>query len=142
MSTRSKIGILNQDGTVSAIYCHFDGYLEHNGKILNESYTEEGKVRELIGLGDLSCLGKEIGEPQDFNSPRDRDWCLAYGRDRGEDNTEADIYKDKKEFIDSLDGSWAEYAYLFTENGWEVLDNHSRPKVFRNLKEELKLIVN
>ena len=57
MSTRSNIGILNEDGTVNYIYCHFDGYLEHNGDILNEHYTTESKVRMLIGLGDLSMLG-------------------------------------------------------------------------------------
>jgi hypothetical protein len=39
-------------------------------KILNENYTTEDKVRELIGLGDLSILGPEIGEQQDFNSSR------------------------------------------------------------------------
>jgi hypothetical protein len=26
MSTRSRIGIENQDGTTTSIYCHFDGY--------------------------------------------------------------------------------------------------------------------
>lgn len=25
MSTRSNIGVLNNDGTVTAIYCHWDG---------------------------------------------------------------------------------------------------------------------
>ena len=54
MGTRSTIGVLNTDGSVTAVYCHWDGYPEHNGKILMENYTTEEKVRELIGLGSIS----------------------------------------------------------------------------------------
>jgi len=36
MATRSNIAIENQDGTVSAIYCHFDGYIDGVGEILYE----------------------------------------------------------------------------------------------------------
>ena len=117
MATRSHIGILNQDGTVDYIYCHFDGYLEHNGSILNEHYTTEGQVRELIGLGDISSLGKEIGEKQDFNARANKDWCLVYGRDRGEDGTEAN----KCSYVDYTKEHFEEYTYLFTPGkGWEV----------------------
>jgi len=116
MATRSNIGILNQDGTVTYIYCHFDGYLEHNGAVLNEYYTTEGKVRMLMGLGDLSVLGEDIGEKQDFNN-RVKGTCLAYGRDRGETDVEARTipYSDyTKEYFE-------EYVYLFTPGkGWEV----------------------
>ena len=117
MSTRSNIGILNEDGTVDYIYCHFDGYPEHNGKILNEHYTTEEKVRELIGLGDLSILAPELGEKQDFNGPRNKNWCLVYGRDRGESNTEAS----KCSYVDYTKEHFEEYVYLFTPGkGWEV----------------------
>ena len=116
MSTRSNIGILNQDGTVDYIYCHFDGYVEHNGQILNEHYTTEGKVRQLIALGDLSVLGEIIGEKQDFNN-RTKGSCLAYGRDRGEDNTEAS----KCSYVDYTKEHFEEYVYLFTPGkGWQV----------------------
>lgn len=118
MSTRSNIGILNADQTVTYIYCHFDGYLEHNGAILNEHYNTEDKVRELIGLGDLNCLGEEIGEKQDFDQyPRvNKTWCLAYGRDRGESNTKAHTIPYNKYSKDQFE----EYVYLFTPGkGWE-----------------------
>ena len=39
MGTRSKIGILRRDGTVDHIYCHWDGYPEHNGVILFNDYS-------------------------------------------------------------------------------------------------------
>ena len=117
MATRSNIGILNSDGTVDYIYCHFDGYLENNGKLLNEFYNMDGKIRALIALGDISSLGKEIGEEQDFNAPRNRDWCLVYGRDRGENDTEAR----KCSYVDYTKEYFEEYVYLFTPGkGWEV----------------------
>jgi len=36
MPARSMIGIVNEDKTVTAIYCHFDGYPNHNGKVKRE----------------------------------------------------------------------------------------------------------
>ena len=38
MSTRSRIAIKQNDGTYKSIYCHSDGYLEHNGYILYNYY--------------------------------------------------------------------------------------------------------
>jgi hypothetical protein len=117
MSTRSRIAIEKQDGTVDSIYCHFDGYLEHNGKVLNEHYTDEASIWGLIALGDLSILGPEIGEQQDFNGPRNKQWCLAYGRDRGETGVEAR----KCSYVDYTKEHFEEYVYLFTPGkGWEV----------------------
>ena len=91
MATRSYIGKLNPDNTVSYIYCHHDGYPEHNGVILQEHYSTPFKVDQLLALGDLSVLAEEIGDKQDFNDyvNRNRNWCLAYGRDRGEINVSA-----------------------------------------------------
>ena len=33
MGTRSRIGVMHGD-KVKSVYCHWDGYLEHNGQIL------------------------------------------------------------------------------------------------------------
>ncbi len=32
MATRSNIGIVNDNGSVTGIYCHWDGYPEHKRK--------------------------------------------------------------------------------------------------------------
>ena len=56
MATRSRIAIENEDGTVTSIYCHWDGYVDHNGMILQEHYNERSKVEALIALGDISYL--------------------------------------------------------------------------------------
>lgn len=50
MSTRSRIGILNADGSIDSIYCHCDGYLSYNGDILMHHYDTEDKVRALLKL--------------------------------------------------------------------------------------------
>jgi hypothetical protein len=88
MGTRSSIAIKTEDG-IKAIYCHWDGYVDHNGKILKEFYNTKDKVNELIALGDLSSLRQEPGEAHDFDRGDDSlgltdNWCMAYGRDRGE----------------------------------------------------------
>lgn len=63
MGTRSIIAMVDNDGlltTVSAISCHYNGYPEHNGAILSRDYTNPNKVRKLISLGNLDCLGSKI----------------------------------------------------------------------------------
>lgn len=85
MATRSFIA-KEVDGGFVGIYCHWDGYPEHNGKILAEHYTSSTKVTDLIALGDLSILGPELGDEtthESFSNPTDG-YCLAYHRDRGE----------------------------------------------------------
>ena len=117
MGTRSTIAIENADGTVTGIYCHWDGYLSHNGRILPENYTTEAAVRELIALGDLSSLGETVGAKTDFSNPADGQ-CVAYGRDRGETGVDAKT-------CDNWDALLAdfgqEFDYLFTPGkGWAV----------------------
>ena len=120
MATRSNIGILNPDNTVSYIYCHYDGYLEHNGSILNDHYTTEGKVRALIALGDLSILGEDIGEQQDFDS-RVKGCCLAYGRDRGETNVD----KKNSGYDELITDRNVDYVYVFDGDYWECHNTHN-----------------
>ena len=113
MGTRSTIAIQNTDGTVTGIYCHWDGYLSHNGRILAENYTDEASVRELIALGDLSSLGETVGSKHDFDNAPDGE-CNAYGRDRGEKNVSAET-RNRWEDFDQ------EFNYLFVPGtGWRV----------------------
>ena len=64
MGTRSMIGMVEADGSVSAIYCNWDGYLSHNGNLLDKHYDSDVKVAELLALGDLSTLGATPQEPE------------------------------------------------------------------------------
>ena len=117
MGTRSTIAIQNANGTVTGIYCHWDGYVEHNGKILNENYTTEAQVRELIALGDLSSLGETVGAKTDFNNAA-KGQCVAYGRDRGETGVDAVTFDSHADLIEQMG---QEYDYLFVPGmGWSV----------------------
>lgn len=117
MGTRSRIAVANADGTFTSIYCHWDGYPEHNGRILHEHYGDEAKVQSLMALGNLSSLGPSLGEKHDFDADGTEDVCTAYGRDRGEQATgaatSADLAALKSltkecggEFLYVFDGTW------------------------------------
>lgn len=126
MATRSYIGIRNSDASVDYIYCHFDGYPDGVGQTLVEHYTDMNKVNELMKLGDLSCLGAEIGEKQDFDdiSTHKENWCLAYGRDRGESNVSVKT-GDYKELIGDQN---VDYVYIFDGDYWECFDTYNPEK--------------
>jgi len=119
MATRSLIGKLNSDNTVNYIYCHWDGYVDHNGAILQEHYNTPEKVDTLLALGDLSSLGNKIGEKHDFDSKLNGDWCTAYGRDRGE--TGVSVKTTTRRLYPKNTNPYVDFVYLYTEDGvWEV----------------------
>ena len=60
MSTRSHIGIWNEDGSLDVIYCHWDGYPSYNGALLLHHYQAPEKIRELIAPGDISSLAESV----------------------------------------------------------------------------------
>ena len=86
MSTNSSITIKNTNGSTRSIYCHWDGYPDHVGKLLNEYYNSSEKVNALIDLGAISVLGESIECPaaHSFDSPVSG-YTIAYHRDRGEE---------------------------------------------------------
>lgn len=131
MSTNSKIGILNDDGTVTAIRCHWYGYLPYCGRMLHEHYTDEKKVRELVSLGYLSSLGPEIGVKYDEPAFRElsmsvmsarcvelresvRKQCTFYGRDMKRPEYKAVTYDSIGEFL--LNGE--SHNYVFVKGVW------------------------
>lgn len=121
MGTRARIGILEPDGSVTSIYSHWDGYVSHHGPILRDHYKTEAKVRALMALGDISKLDVEIGEKHNFdNAPRGV--CNAYGRDRGEEDTEA-----RRESYDTFTGHHS-YSYLFdpAKAAWSLARTDTR----------------
>jgi len=60
MGTRSTIAIEFADSSVSQVYCHWDGYLANNGKILAAHYMDPFKVRALVDLGGFSSLEETV----------------------------------------------------------------------------------
>ena len=121
MATRSTIALEFADGTVQQVYCHWDGYLDHNGKILQEHYTNPFKLRDLIDLGDISSLGECVGEKHPFSrldvemSAEQFDdqygtMTTFYMRDRGESGCYARKYKNFQEY--QREAQREEYDYI------------------------------
>ena len=46
------------------------------------------------------------------------EWCLAYGRDRGEKETAKRTYATEDELMAEAGKGWAAYIYLFAEGRW------------------------
>ena len=103
MSTNSRIGIKRLDGTEKYIYCHWDGYIEHNGLLLQLCYDTPEKIEKLLALGNISVLAEylETDKEHSFDNPCPN-VVVAYHRDRGEELA----------FWDSKQ----EYNYTFDEN--------------------------
>lgn len=129
MSTRSNIGIKRKNGNVEVVYCHNDGYLSYNGKMLLDNYQDLDKINSLIDLGDMSYLKEDIES------------TFFYGRDRGEEDTDKRIYDNLKDYLNKVDSLFIEYVYLFDEvkNKWEYtesyFDNASQKYCYTDFKE-------
>jgi hypothetical protein len=126
MATRSNIGIVNDDGSVTGIYCHWDGYPENNGKLLLKHYNTTAIVYELMDLGNLSYLAENLycdDNNHSFNNPADK-VCVAYGRDRGEKNADSKSFTNISEFEKFAGNSWSDYQYLFNNGKWQYR-NHN-----------------
>jgi hypothetical protein len=111
MSTRSRIGIELQNGSIVSAYCHWDGYPEFNGVKLVEHFNSYDAATALIDGGDISSLWTDKGWDQQ-GLPEDG---TLYYADRGEDcppRLDADLC----EYL--LPAGSEEYAYLFTNGEW------------------------
>ena len=121
MATRSIIAKLDDKG-VQAIYCHSDGYLSNNGKILDLYYTDntdeqdaKDKVNELLAGGDISSLKDTIED------------TIFYMRDRGESNKEATTLKDESALLEfAFESCDAEVVYMYAYGAWYVYDNSDK----------------
>lgn len=114
MATTSSISLENPDHTVTSIYCHWDGYIEYNGKILLEHYTDYSIVNRLLQGGDLSSLKNTI------------DSCEYYDRS----HPAPSIFANFEQFNAGLVAREYDYVYK-QDHKWYVRRN------FRNNKWEL-----
>jgi len=139
MGTRSRIGVMHGDN-VKSVYCHWDGYLEHNGAILQEHY-DSAKANNLVALGDLSSLKPEIGIQHAFGyhgteiSAEDYEtqfgnMCTFYGRDRGEKGTEWKTHTNFVDFFAEVEGSWCEWYYIMRDGVWYVGNRYETDEKF------------
>ena len=119
MGTRSAIGVMHGD-KAKVVYCHWDGYLDHNGRILLEHY-DSAKANHLVALGGMSSLKPNVEIPEgvehSFEKPAEG-ITVFYGRDRGETGNEFQVSFSDKELFEQFD--WCEYFYVMKDGVWYV----------------------
>jgi len=103
MGTRSTIAI-EKDGKVKAMYCHYDGYLAYNGKMLFDYYDSEEEAEALVNNGYASSLHETIEE---INSGRVH-------------QDPPDEYHTVTQMLYASDALFAEYIYLWRNGEWWV----------------------
>ena len=145
MATRSTIALEFADGTVQQVYCHWDGYLEYNGQILFKHWSDPFKLQKMIDLGDMSSLGKDVGEQHDFDERPVYDadniplQCTFYQRDRSESGTMSKKFKDFADYIDNH--QYEEFEYILRNIGgkatWFVKDHNNS---YQPLADALALV--
>tara|TARA_R100001163_G_scaffold62959_1_gene54270 strand:- start:703 stop:1188 length:486 start_codon:yes stop_codon:yes gene_type:complete len=98
MSTRSNIVLLRENGSCSAVYCHYDGYLEHNGKMLLDNYSSTEDVRVLVAMGNIRSLKPTLDEMV-----------------KEEYAEEPCNYNNLRHYMSEVDTLFIEFIYLWSE---------------------------
>ena len=122
MSTNCSVAIQNEDGSVTGIYGHWDGYLDGVGAELLDKFRTVTEVKELIMLGDCSSIV---------------DTVEAYHRDKGEkwDSVAPRVHNSYNEFIEDMG---QEYNYLFDNGVWMVSEAYADTDIMEPLQEALE----
>jgi hypothetical protein len=108
MATRSTIGIKSEDGTVKAIYCHWDGYPAGVGLGLIENYNSKEQAQALINLGGFSSLMETLEETRGG----------VYMDAHYKPQEPARTFTGEKDWFENFNQG-EEYFYLYTEGtGW------------------------
>ena len=103
MGTRSNIAYERPNGQVVVTYCHYDGYPDYNGVILNENYDTPKQAEELANQGYFSGLKPTLKESLE-----------------GRANHEAPmIYHSLHTYMKDINCD-IEWIYLFKNNQWYV----------------------
>ena len=126
MGTRSRVAVMHGD-VCKSVYCHYDGYLEYTGQILNDYYGS-AQANELIARGDNSGVQKTIAE-------------MNFYADRGEEDVEWQVAHSFEEFLEQVENCFAEYYYVMRDGEWYVGAVYAVPGLIKGglvpLKEAL-----
>ena len=103
MGTRSRVAVMHGD-VCKSVYCHFDGYLDYTGRILQEHY-DSTRANLLVSLGDNSGVKENVEE-------------INFYKDRGETAVEYQVAHTFEEFLDQVERCFAEYYYVMRDGVW------------------------
>ena len=107
MATRSLICNAQEDGTIQAIYCHYDGNPEHVGKLLVVNYNQFNLDKLFGEPKDLRCLDIPSKEQDVLQDPSN----IAQYPFRS-------IYELKERAMNMH----CEYLYYFQNGIWNCMD--------------------
>jgi len=103
MGTRSRVAVMHGD-VCKSVYCHYDGYLDYAGRILQAHY-DSTLANALIARGDNSGI-KETLEDMNFYS------------DRGETDVSWQVAHTFEEFLEQVNNCCGEYYYVMKDGVW------------------------
>ena len=126
MATRSLIGYINKNNRVKLGYCHSDGYLEHNGIVLQNCYNNMEIVKNLLKGKGVHFLTDNIRKNRYF---RDDDFILNHVT-----LDDLLINLDKEVMIC--------YFYLYHEkmNKWLYINMNDKKPTLKDLKKKVSKI--
>lgn len=105
MGTRSRVAVMHGE-VCKSVYCHYDGYLEYTGQIL-QKYYDSVQANALVARGDNSGVQATIEE-------------MNFYADRGEEDVGYRVAHTYEEFLDQVEGCTAEYYYVMCDGVWYV----------------------
>jgi hypothetical protein len=122
MDARSMIAHQTKDG-IEAICCQKNGAPDQQLPVLLKHYGTKAAVAALMALGDLIELGSELGRKHDVTghakAPETKNWCLAYGRDQGDDeDVAARTYSSLDKFLAGSVDYWTDFVYVLRDGRW------------------------
>lgn len=112
MGTRSRVAVMHGD-VCKSVYCHYDGYLDYAGRILQAHYDSTA-ANMLVARGDNSGV-KETLEEMNFYEDRE-----AQGEDVNEflKSTPWEVAHSFEEFLEQVEGCCGEYYYVMRDGVW------------------------
>lgn len=117
MGTRSRVGVMHGN-VCKSVYCHYDGYLEYTGQILDRHYDSVA-ANALVARGDNSGVQETVDE-------------MNFYTDRGEEGVEYLVAHTFEEFLEQVEGCCAEYYYVMRDGVWYVGCVYDHPALIKN----------
>ena len=103
MGTRSRVAVMHGD-VCKSVYCHYDGYLDYTGRVLQEHY-DSTRANLLVSLGDNSGVKESVAE-------------MNFYKDRGEEDVGYQVAHSFEEFLEQVDRCCSEYYYVMRDGVW------------------------
>jgi hypothetical protein len=116
-----------------SVYCHWDGYPEHNGRILSE-YYDSAKANQLVALGDMSSLAPSIDCPEGHSFEKSVEgYTVFYARDRGETDVSWSADHTFEDFFDRVEGPGCEWYYVMRDGVWYCGNTYESSPLYKKL---------